>query len=730
MDKKNKKIGGYTIGKQVGKGGMATLFRGTQDSLNRTVAIKELHSFLYEDTTFIDRFKREALVLSKLEHQNIVRIYEFIEMHSSFFIIMEFVEGVDLKAVIKSVGGKMSPQLALMFVYFILKGLSFAHNRSVVHRDIKPANILVSKAGDVKLVDFGLAHTEDAQNLTMTGTLMGTPAYMSPEQAKGEPADDQSDIFSTGIILYELLAGEKPYPDTKNYMSVIAKILSPEPLPVPKLSPDVDGQLASIYKKMVAKEKEERYQSCGEALTDIEEYFARFGTTPSEDLIMNYLNSPSKYWPKFRQSMIDKSMKMGTTDFKLGKEGYSTAINHFKRVLVWDPGHAEAKDYIEKINKAISGGKVPVIPLIAVVLLAVAAVLYFTVFRVKTILMIHSDPIGAVITLDGKKLNDVTPLSIHVKPGEHELLLFKEMHETEAATITLVKGDKKTMQYVLDRWQYQRSTFKISPKGATVLLDGEVLSNYKNIKLNIGTHSIKVSKPDHRTYQQKINIFEGGIKDYTISLRKVSDMLTIKSEPSGAYLTLNGKRVGKTPYNMKRKFGKFSIALSLKTFNTINDKIDFNEKRTDFSFEMTKKVIKYGKAYFKVKGGYGDVYIDGKKIGYTPIRPQSLPVGKHRVQVKAANFQDADQRVIVKEGENHFVIEMKSAYGYLSINSKPWGNIYLDGKKIGTTPLSKKKIMAGKYTLELRNPKCEPYTEEIVVKNGETLKKNFKLIFK
>ncbi len=724
-----KKIVGYIIKKKVGKGGMATLYQGTQESLNRTVAIKELHSFLYDDSTFIERFKREALTLSKLEHPNIVRIYEFIEDKKTIYIIMEFVKGIDLKIVINKIEQKMPAQLAMMFIYYILKGLGYAHDKGIIHRDIKPGNILVSRNGEVKLVDFGLAHSEDAGNLTMTGTLMGTPAYMSPEQARGETADNQSDIFSTGIMFYELLTGKKPYPNEKNYMSIISKILSDKPLPIPQLEPSLDKDIIKIYTKMVEKDKGKRYKNCNDIISDIEEYFAKYGIRPSEQLLKKYLISPSDFFIEYKKSQIEKGLKAGKEKFKEGREGYSYALTHFKNVLLWDTENAEAMGGIDKINAELSKGKISPFPIVLIALAAVALILYFTVFRITTTLSIDSNPSGAIVVLDESKLEKVTPISINVKPGTHSLAISKELYEDKNISIEIEKGEKKTLSYDLVRWNYQLATFDISPKNVPIFIDGKKVDG-KKVKIPIGNHKILAKKDGFSTYEKNIQVFEGGLKSYKIVLRKIEDIFTIESNPPNATIYIDNNNAGKTPAIIKLKFGDHNIKLILKGYNTLEKRITFSDAKNKLFLELSKKVIKYATCYFPTKGGFATVYIDGKKIGFTPIKPQRLIVGSHKLKVRSDGFQDITEEIRVSEGENKFPITLKSKFGYLKIVCKPWANAYLDGQKIGITPMKKQKIQIGKHILVLKNPKCKSYKETIIVESGKTLNINKQLLFK
>ncbi len=727
-----RKVGGYSIEKKVGKGGMATFYQGLQESLQRIVGVKELHSFLLEDRSFIDRFKREALMLSKLEHPNIVRIYEYIETDKTFFIIMEYVEGVDLKAIIKNVGNKMPEQIALLFLYFILKGLSFAHAQGVTHRDIKPGNILVSKDGYVKIVDFGLAHSEDAANLTMTGTLMGTPAYMAPEQAKGEVADNQSDIFSTGIIFYELLTGAKPYGETSNYMSIIAKILSPDPIPVPKLDVPFSESVISIYAKMVEKDKNNRYKNCEEVITDIETYFSKYGINPSEGIIKNFLRSISTYWQKFKSDIIDKEMKKGIELFNEGKSKYSVATANFNKVLLWEPGHKEASEYLEKIEKAMTSSKVPIVPIVAAFVVLLAVTLYFTVFRVKTQLMIETNPADAQIYINGTLNEKMSPLSMSVKPGDYEIEIKKDLYLPKKEVVNIVKGDKTSRSYNLEKINYQITKFNISPADAKLKLDGEEKDFGVEININIGNHVIEVAKKGYYTHKEEVQIFEGGRKQYDIPLKKSEDVFTFKTDPLGAEFYLGTKKLGTTPITSTVPYGKQTLKIVLKGYNTHYDEVNFGDKTSrTLDYTLTKFVEKYGKVYFVVKGGFPTIYIDDKKVGMFPIRPQTLLVGKHRIKIVHSDFKTIEEIFDVNEGDNRLSYVLESNFGMIKVNSQPWAEVFIDGKSYGTTPIAKPiSITVGSHSLVLKNPNCEDYVEQITVAPGQVLDKKVKLIFK
>ncbi|HLE69665.1 MAG TPA: protein kinase [Vicinamibacteria bacterium] len=203
------KLGKYNIVGKIGKGAMGEVYKGHDPVLNRFVAIKIIAETLGTDSDLVERFKREARNAAQLNHPNIITIYDFVEEEGHLYMVMELLEGQDLKELIKS-GAPVTMEQILSIMEQIADGLGFAHSRGVIHRDLKPANIHVSKNGQVKILDFGLVH-EASSDMTKTGQVMGTPNYMSPEQVQGLRVDPRSDIFSLGAVFYELLTRKKPF---------------------------------------------------------------------------------------------------------------------------------------------------------------------------------------------------------------------------------------------------------------------------------------------------------------------------------------------------------------------------------------------------------------------------------------------------------------------------------------------------------------------------------------
>lgn len=252
----------YEIERRVGRGGMADVFKAHDLLLDRTVAIKVLFPEYATDPAFVERFRREAQAVASLNHPNIVGVYDWGRSGNTYFMAMEFVEGRTLSDILRQ-RGKLSPEQAVDIAGAVSSALSFAHRGNVIHRDIKPGNILIGNNGDVKVADFGIARAIDAahdSNLTQDGSVMGTATYFSPEQAQGHPSDARSDIYSLGIVLYEMVSGRPPFVGD-NALATAYMQVNDRPTPLRELVPGIPRDFEVIVAKCLAKDPTVRYES-------------------------------------------------------------------------------------------------------------------------------------------------------------------------------------------------------------------------------------------------------------------------------------------------------------------------------------------------------------------------------------------------------------------------------------------------------------------------------------
>lgn len=263
------RIGKYNILERIGKGGMGIVYRALDTVLEREIALKTHTVHSEPDAQSIERFFREARVVASFKHQNIVTVYDLGRDGDRIFIAMELLEGEDLTGVMTG-GRHISLEEKLRIVESITRGLGHAHDRGIVHRDIKPRNVFLSDNGEVKLLDFGLAHMAQS-TLTEAGQIIGTPFYMSPEQVLGEKAEPRSDIFSLGSLFYELLTGARAF-DAGNLEHIFDAIVHNEPVPIRELDPTIPEELTRIVATMMSKDAARRYASVDALLHDLRRF--------------------------------------------------------------------------------------------------------------------------------------------------------------------------------------------------------------------------------------------------------------------------------------------------------------------------------------------------------------------------------------------------------------------------------------------------------------------------
>ncbi len=260
-------ISHYKIVDKLGEGGMGAVYKAEDTTLNRLVAIKALSSHLAENDEARERFVREAQAASSLNHSNITTVHELLEDEGEQFIVMEYVDGKTIRDMVES--SHVSIRKALDIIIQAAKALDAAHNKGILHRDVKSANIMVNMEGRVKVMDFGLAHLEERSQLTRTGTTMGTLSYSSPEQISGRTVDRRSEIFSLGVVFYELLTGQLPF-KASNEAAILYAIVNDDPPWVYELRDDVPELVEAVVSRMLEKDSDLRYQTCADVIQDLQ----------------------------------------------------------------------------------------------------------------------------------------------------------------------------------------------------------------------------------------------------------------------------------------------------------------------------------------------------------------------------------------------------------------------------------------------------------------------------
>ncbi len=256
-----RRIANYTLLEQIGYGGMAVVYRARQETLDRTVAIKILPENMAASSELMERFRLEARTSANLRHPNVITVHDFGEDERGVaYLVMEYIEGATLADVMDAgLDDERIPDL----LHQIAAGLDYAHARGVIHRDIKPGNVLITEERRAVLADFGLAGLREGAQLTLAGRVIGTPEYMSPEQAAGHPFDHRADVYALGVVLYEMLVGERPF-TSETTVGVLLQHLHDMPPSIRVVRPELPPGVADVLARALAKDPADRYSSAGE----------------------------------------------------------------------------------------------------------------------------------------------------------------------------------------------------------------------------------------------------------------------------------------------------------------------------------------------------------------------------------------------------------------------------------------------------------------------------------
>lgn len=348
-------IEGYDELEQIGIGGMAAVYRARKVSIDKIVAIKVLFPYLATDEGYLERFQREAKAAASIQHENVVNVIDFGESDGAFYIVMEYYDGRTLEQLMKERPG-LPPEISLRILLEVAYGLEAAHALDIVHRDVKPANIIYTNQGGIKIADFGLARKTDSMTLiTQHGKVVGTPAYMSPEQAAGRPIGPPSDIFSFGVVAYELLGRRKPF-EGQSYADVIEKIQTFEPSRVGIINPLISNELDQVVKRCLEKNEHARYKNAGELVVDLENAMEKAAIGRDRRQLAAYMRDPARYDTSFAEKTITECLSRGAFFMQKGKAHMDDAALEYRRVLFLDPSHERALSNLDRLRAQKGNG--------------------------------------------------------------------------------------------------------------------------------------------------------------------------------------------------------------------------------------------------------------------------------------------------------------------------------------------------------------------------------------
>ena len=336
-----RKIGRYELVDEIGRGGMAVVYRAKDTALNREVALKLLHPHLAKHKEARQRFQREAHAVARLSHPCVVEIYDYSgEQEESepddVFIVMELIGGTTLRKFLDTHRDEPLPaEAAALIARQVFAALDDAHAENVIHRDVKPENILIGPEGMIKLSDFGIAHLAGVDQMTVTGQILGSPAYMSPEHIEKAELDPRADIFSVGTLLYEMTVGALPF-HGNNPHQIIKRIVEgyyDHPMSV---NPSIGHQIAKVIVCCLQHEPERRYKTAGDALRDLDAALEAMGIGAPEEELHAFFEDPKAWSERVRPRVIARTLALGQAARRARR--LPEAMDHFNRVLALEPG--------------------------------------------------------------------------------------------------------------------------------------------------------------------------------------------------------------------------------------------------------------------------------------------------------------------------------------------------------------------------------------------------------
>ena len=377
--------GRYSIESLVGVGGMANVYRGTDLKTGNQIAVKVLKDEFLDNEELVRRFKNESKAISILSHPNIVKVYDVSVTDKLQYIVMEYVDGITLKEYLKQRGGALTWKETVHFATQILSALQHAHSKGIIHRDVKPQNIMLLADGSIKMMDFGIARFSRAQSQTVSDKAIGSVHYISPEQAKGERTDARTDIYSVGVMLYEMLSGRLPF-DGDGAVSIAIMQISEKPKPLAEIAPQTPAGLRQITEKAMEKAPDKRYQSAQEMLAAIEE----FKRNPSIQFAYEYRSA---------EDNPERNINRVVSNTKPSPKSTSIHTGDARRVGTSNPGRSKSAQKKKKASKGFS--LLPIFFGMAVAFVIGAAILIYLIFTNSSNLLFSNRADVQVISFVG-----------------------------------------------------------------------------------------------------------------------------------------------------------------------------------------------------------------------------------------------------------------------------------------------------------------------------------------
>ncbi len=723
------KYGRYETVRELGRGSMGVVYEAHDPQIDRTVALKVLRQDRNASDAFVRRFLKEAKAIGRLSHPNIVTVYDVGEDHGTIYIAMEFLEGQPLNQVIE--GRRFSFEEVIEFGVQIAETLDYAHSKGVVHRDIKPSNILVQPKERLKITDFGIAHIEDpsATLQTQDGEILGTPAYMSPEQVLGKTIDGRSDLFSLGVILYELSTGTRPFGrQGKTLATMFNEITNTTPPDPTELNSLVDPKLSRVIMKCLAKAPGDRYPS-GDSLAGALRacqtretatvVFTPAAPVPHDagpakrsglrlpllmmGMVAALAASLLYLYPGMLQRVTGWFGKPGDDRSPAGQTAMIKAESLPDGVEVWIDGSLKGKTPLQVrlgLGKHSVRAVAPGFEEWTDALELSEPKLYSLQIQLKqsialAFVRIESTPPGATLSIGGVS-EGKTPLGLELPLGEHDLVLSLKDHEDWKTRIRLSEEKEYSVAAELKPVAVaQTAALRVDtdPDGAEILLNGELRGKSPTeIVLPLGKYRVTARLQGYLAWSEEMQL--GEAKAYPLRVRLEPEVkkarIRVISDPPGADVQVDGKSMGRTPASGEYPMGRRMVQVSLAGYGAHTEEVSLDEPR-EYALDITlQRVSRDGALKIGSDPPGADVFLDGKPRGVTPFELKIQP-GEHMVVLKLRDHEEWQQRVRIEENKDYPIrvdlkpIPRESTLAVASVPSKAY--VYVDGVQKGKTPL-------------------------------------------
>ncbi len=679
--------GKYVILDRIAVGGMAEVFRAQTFGVHgfqRLLVIKRILPHLSKDEEFVDMFIDEAKIAVGLTHANICQVTDLGKIDDNYFIAMEYVNGKDLRGILKKCYSSKSPlgiEQSIFIASEMCKGLEYAHRRedpisgqiiSVIHRDISPQNIMISYHGEVKIVDFGIAKTEYKIHRTQAGVLKGKFAYMSPEQSMGQELNNQTDIFSAGIILYEMLANKRLFLGGTDF-ETLENIKKCEVPPLREINPKVSKELEQVVLKSLAKDQSERFQTAGQ----MQNALSKVLYTEFPHFTQDHLSK--KLFLLFEDDIRKETENLKKAIDTIGAEQVENAQN---ASLKADHENSQKHTRTEREKKPfflipwlialwalLSRIKYPLL----FILIMALPILFGKLFQDKDestkappkqeessqkTFVFDTTPTKCKISINGEVKGE-TPLNIPlIVNREYQLGLEKEGYETINQKIVALP-DNTNFIFELVKIQPTVGAVKIdtNPSGARVLLNGKDTNQTTPAIIDELAYEkeveISIQKEGYKSFTKTVMINQPS-QDIHIDLKKRGPTLKLNVIPSNATIYLNKKSYGSTISDLIKN-QTYTLRVEAKGYLPDERKVKIDGDQLELDIELRKKDTQTGTISISATP-WATVLIDGKIVGTSPILNYTLGAGKHDVIFRHPDFADVTKTINIKFNESHKLI--------------------------------------------------------------------------